>query len=494
MLNAPYFLDEAWVALSVKFPLGDLPYVTASTPLGWTFLLRLFPDNYLRVLPLIFHLIGVAAAYALGRQLGPKSVATSRIAGVACAGIVLLMPVQQIRHDLKQYSADAAVTLIMLALAAWTEASWSRRRLGAMIVVVALSSSLSSITVITTLCAFGGLFLVALARRQWRRLLEVTVAGVVAGAIAVMVLFTTAARGNNQQLQDYWRDYFPNVGQLPSFIRHQANGLLPLLGATRPLDALVLAIAGVLGVVTVFRWNRPSAGVAIILLPMVAVVLGVAKKYPLLDLRTSQYLFVAIAATIGLGMAGTAAFLAGLVRRHTPRRQVVVAAALSVLAVGFFGLVNHRWYRFAGLKAGVDYRTTQTREDTRGAVEYLHAHMAPNDVVVVSAMARYGFGFYWNTDPIRLVKIPGANAIGFTVGFPTQPSIVPVSTLAAADIRRALDQAFSLAQQRGAGSRVWLVRSHVQPDELQAWNQVLPDYLVTNMSDSVEPVAIIRQR
>jgi hypothetical protein len=493
MLNAPYFLDEAWVALSVKFPLSDLSYVTASTPIGWTLLLRLFPDNDLRILPLIFHLIGVAAAYALGRQLGPKSVTTSRIAGLACAGIVLLMPVQQVRHDLKQYTADAAVTLIMLALAAWTEASWSRRRLAAMVVVVALFSSLSSVTVIATLCGFGGLFLVALVRRQWRRLLEVGVAGAVAGAIAAVVLFTTASRGNNQQLQDFWRDYFPSVGQLPSFIKQQANGLLPLLGAKRPIEALFLIIALVLGVVTVFWWKRPSAGVAIVLLPVVAVVLGVAKKYPLLDVRTSQYLFVAFAATIGIGIAGTAAFLAGLVRRHAPRHQAVVAATLSLLAVGCFALANHRWYRFAGVKMGVDYRTPQTLEDSRGAVEYLHAHMAPNDVVVVSVMGRYGFGFYWN-GPISLVKTPSTFAIGFTMGFPNQPSIVPVNSLRADDMRQALDQALALAQQRGAGARVWLVRSHIQPDELQAWNQVLPDYTVTNMSDSVEPVAIVTQK
>ena len=40
MLTAPYFLDEAWVALSVRFPISELPVVTASTPLGWSFLLR----------------------------------------------------------------------------------------------------------------------------------------------------------------------------------------------------------------------------------------------------------------------------------------------------------------------------------------------------------------------------------------------------------------------------------------------------------------------
>src|SRR5262249_26783056 len=45
LLHAPYFLDEAWVALSVRFPLSQLPLLTSSTPIGWSFLLRLVPDT-----------------------------------------------------------------------------------------------------------------------------------------------------------------------------------------------------------------------------------------------------------------------------------------------------------------------------------------------------------------------------------------------------------------------------------------------------------------
>jgi hypothetical protein len=71
------------------------------------------------------------------------------------------------------------------------------------------------------------------------------------------------------------------------------------------------------------------------------------------------------------------------------------------------------------------------------------------------------------------VKVPGTKAIGFTVGFPNQPSIRPVSSPGAGDIRQALDQASALAQ-RGAGSRVWVVRPHIRPDELQRGTRRCP--------------------
>ena len=54
-LRLPYWLDEAWVALSTRLPLSDLPTDTTTTPVGWSLLLRLIPfPNDLRLLPLGF--------------------------------------------------------------------------------------------------------------------------------------------------------------------------------------------------------------------------------------------------------------------------------------------------------------------------------------------------------------------------------------------------------------------------------------------------------
>jgi hypothetical protein len=492
MLTAPYFLDEAWVALSVRFPISELPVVTASTPLGWSFLLRLVPGpDYLRVVPLAFHLVCIVGAYALGRQLSWRTPGLGRLAGVVCAAAVLLLPLQQVRHDLKQYTADAAVTLILVGLAAWTEAGWSRRRLGTIVAVVAVGTLISNVTVIAAVCVFGGLVLVAAAYRQWRRFAEAIVAGLAAGLIAAVAMFGIAARGRTQALQDFWADYFPSLGNLPHYLWHQVSGLFPLLGAQRPPQALMLGVFCVLGVVTVARCGRPSAAAAIVLLPLAAIVLGLTRTYPLLDLRTSHFLLVATGAVAGLGVAGTAVWASTFVRRT--RQQTLVAAVITVVVLGAFAADNSRWYRLAGDKPGIDYRSPIASEDSRSAAAYVASHRGPNDVIVVSVMGRYGFGFYWRQDPIELVT-PYSNAINWSVDFPTQPSIVAMDSDTAEGIRNELNQAIDLAARRGPDARVWLVRSHLQPAEEQAWRQALVYFNVEPVTQSVEPVALITKK
>jgi hypothetical protein len=44
LFSHPFWLDEGWVADSVRVPLQQLRLLTSSTPIGWTLLLRLVPD------------------------------------------------------------------------------------------------------------------------------------------------------------------------------------------------------------------------------------------------------------------------------------------------------------------------------------------------------------------------------------------------------------------------------------------------------------------
>jgi hypothetical protein len=85
MIHSAYWLDEAWVAMSVRLPLSDLPTVTASTPVGWTLLLRLAPIADLRAVPLAFLILAALAGYALGRSLGWASRRYGVLAGAAPA-------------------------------------------------------------------------------------------------------------------------------------------------------------------------------------------------------------------------------------------------------------------------------------------------------------------------------------------------------------------------------------------------------------------------
>jgi hypothetical protein len=44
LFSHAFWLDEGWVADSLRAPLQQLRLLTSSTPIGWTFLLRLVPD------------------------------------------------------------------------------------------------------------------------------------------------------------------------------------------------------------------------------------------------------------------------------------------------------------------------------------------------------------------------------------------------------------------------------------------------------------------
>ncbi len=110
LLRQPFWTDEAWVAVTTRFPLSQLRATTSSTPIGWSVLLRLFTERGEqtgRLLPLAFAGAAVVIAYWLGRGIGWSRLEVSVGAGLLTAVAVLLVPAMLVRDDLKQYTADA---------------------------------------------------------------------------------------------------------------------------------------------------------------------------------------------------------------------------------------------------------------------------------------------------------------------------------------------------------------------------------------------------
>src|SRR5262249_36513112 len=269
----------------------------------------------------------------------------ARLAGLACAAVVLLLPAQQMRHDLKQYTADAAVTVAFLALAAWAESAWSRRRLAVIAVAAPLCQLVSHVAVIATIAAFGGLAVASAIARTWRRGAEALVAGAVAGGAAIGIELTVAAHTRSPGLLAYWAAYFPSPGNLGGYLGQRITELLPYLGI--PVVGLVVVLA--CGLVTLARHSGGAPLIAVILLPIISIVLGTTRVYPLLDLRTSHFLLVAVAAVAGIGVAGTALGVADIARRGIGARyRIPAAAALTVIAIGLYAATNVGWYRFTG--------------------------------------------------------------------------------------------------------------------------------------------------
>nr|MDT0663208.1 hypothetical protein [Micromonospora sp. DSM 115978] len=492
-LRLPYWLDEAWVALSVRLPLADLPEVTKSTPLGWTALLRLVPGEHrLRLLPLAFLGLGVLAGYVLGQSLGWRSTWQRMLTGLATGAAVLLLPAQHIRHDLKQYTADAAIALLLLAMVAWLERRWSPWRMAWFVPVVAVGMLISHATAIIGMCALGGLTLVLLARRQWRRLAVTAMVGVGVGAVVLAVYLGISVRGQTSGLEDYWVDYFTDPPDLPAYLARRLGELEPYLGMPWPL-LLILAAIGI-GVLALTR--RPATALAAGLVPVSAVVLGLVDFYPLLDLRTSHFLLVLLIALAGIGAAGTVIWTVGRLVPATARRgsayRAVIAGAVVLTAAAAFALAgtNDRWLRFDGRDDVLGVEVLAAREDVRTAVRHLDRHRRPGDVILVSALASYGFAMYWPHEIPHVVDNPVV-AVGWQPEYPEESGIVIARDRDRAAIAVAIAQARDLAERRGPDTAIWLVRSHLSAAERESWAAELADYQVEIRPSGREPVATV---
>jgi hypothetical protein len=473
MIRAHYWLDEAWVALSVRLPLADLPLATASTPVGWTALLRLVPDvDRLRLLPLAFLVAAVLIAYALGRSLGWAAKPEGVLAGLAAAVGVIMLPAGHLRHDLKQYTADAAVALALITLVSVTERRWSRRRLGAIAAVTAVGMLISHATAIMAICVAGGLIITALARRQWRRLVEALVTTTVAGAAVLLVYLGVTTRGRNQSLQAYWADYFPDLDDLGEYLGLRMSELQHFIGMPWPL-LLVLAAGGLL---VIARTGRPATAVAVALLPVVMVVLGLTGAYPLLDLRTSHFFLVLLAALAGLGVAGAAIAGARAFGRARPAPRTAAAAVLVAAVFLTFANANRDWLRLDDPDKKTPAHET-AQGDIRAGVRYIEAHRQAGDVIVVNTLGSFGFALYWTSD--RPVMEHNAYlAVGWTPGYADRSRIVVVADRTGEATQAALARAQQLAAEPDASGRIWLVRTHVVPEEKHMWKAALAPYLV----------------
>jgi hypothetical protein len=476
ILSQPYWLDEAWVADSLRAPLSMVPRLASSTPLGWTLLLRLVPGDGLqrqRLVPLAFAALAVAAGYLLGRELR----LTRFAAGLLTAAAVLLSPAMLTRDDLKQYTAEAFATLLIWLLVARVENTWSRWRLTALGLATSLGTLFAETAIFTGGAAFTCLFLAALIRRQWRRLAELAVAG--AGTLVIYgVIFLTVVRPRiDPNLSSYWAPlYSPTsvTGAARFFwteLSQRAGAYIGFPGAvpktfTQSATAaelaipLALTVAGIVALVLLGRYALAAMLPVTLVITMVA---SAARQYPFGDSRTSTFwevlfpvlMAIAIAALIhGIGV--------GLGRLHPRARWAlpVVAAVLGAAAIG--GYVQQVW---------PDVNShLMAHDDPRSQIAYAEAHARPGDVYLVDYGASYGFAYYYRTPAPAYPAVSG-DAAGFIPQYPGDSSVIIMTTRNAGDFALALRRAIAVVDAEPAGEhgRVWIIREHEVEDESLAW-------------------------
>lgn len=453
MFSAPFWNDEAWVAISTKLPLHQVTTVSSVTPVGWTLLLRLVffgGDQRLRVVPLLFSALTVLTAYCYVRSLPWHRLSVGRCAAVLGGAAALLAPTALLRDDLKPYTADAFVTVLVLWLVCRLESSWSRRRMLTLALVVLVGFLFSAVSVFVGAAAIGSVVLTNLVRRNWPRTIESLVVGGVAGVLLVSVYLVLYRPGLPAGVNNYWAAFYLPVSEGWSAVwRYLVVGggqMAHYLGLGTLSVALILLIAGV---VTLVRLGRSALAVTVPLLLVEMIALGALKQYPLFDLRTSHFLTTAIAVTAAIGVGGLCALLA--------RVHGASAVVLTVVALALY-LVNPDVHTVL--------RTTRAipAEDLRTPTDYVAAHEQPGDVIVVGFLSSWGFGYYWTKDqPVR--EPTTANLQGFVVGFPKRPGIVIVRDRTRSGVDAAMAQASAAASRVGPGARVWLVHDHTTAAE-----------------------------
>jgi hypothetical protein len=464
MLSQPFWNDEAWVAVTTRFPLSQLPETTSSTPIGWSFLVRIFTigaSESSRIVPLAFAGLAVAAAYWLARGLGWRGRTEQVAAGVLAGLAVLLAPAMLLRDDLKQYTADAFMALLILVLTSRLERSWSRRGLAALSVAVWGGMLISDVAAFTGVAAIGALFVVQLARRAWGRLAEVAVAGGVTAVLMLGVYEAFDARAADALgASTYWDGYYVPLGHglhaSWTFITKMLGHLRVDFGLGPAWLALPLVIVGL---VTIFRLGRPATALAVLVLLPEMIVVSAVKVYPFGDLRTSTWLIAVTVAVAAIGVGGICA----LARQWLRDGATAWAVALMIAAAAVAG--------FSAAAAPYVRGHTIPNEDVRDQADYVAKHAAADDVILVNLNSNWGFAYYWPYgQPAR--RLTDVVRQGYEAYFPDQPRIVVAPNRDLAGVTVALQEALSRVRP-GSCARIWLIRSHVIPAEAAAWKIAL---------------------
>ena len=455
LLRLPFWTDEAWVAISTRLPLHLLVRVTGSTPVGWSVLLRFAVfggQQGLRLVPLAFAALTVTAAYGCARTLPWPSVAIARLAAVLAALSALLVPSALARDDLKQYTADAFVTILVLWATARVEAAGSRGRVVGLGVLVVVAFFFSAVAAFVGAAVFAALVAVAAGRAQWRRAAEIAVVGGGTGVLLAAVFVLVYRPGVPPGLHTYWSAYYVPVdrgwGASWTFLAGGFRALAGYLGMGPPVLALVLVVSGI---ATAVALGRTALALAVPVLLVEMVLLSATGQYPLFDLRTSHFLTTALAVTAALGVAGACAMLS----RWHPAASIGLAAVVSTLFV-----LHVR----DGIRAEVIDQPSTSVEDVRTPTDYIAAHLAPGDLVLVNMHSNWGFAYYWPIGSPAIQPVT-SNLQRFITVFPDQPNIFVATDRTQQAVTDVVDRVAAAAALRGAHARIWFVHQHYSLDE-----------------------------
>jgi hypothetical protein len=458
-LTTPFWLDESWVAATTLYPLDALRATTSATPIGFSLLLRLFEpfaDQAPRLLPLAFCAATVVAGYALGRNVSREPEGYSRPAAVVVAAAALLSPAMLLRNDLKQYTADAWVTLAVLAWTAGTERNVPPRRLTRFAIALAAAALVSHVTLILWPAAFGAMFLMAVVDRDRSRAVRVAICGIGCGVLLGLNYLLFVRSTNSPGLRRFWQAYYiptdDGFGGALEFVWNSLRAQREAIG----LGPLWIAIPLVIGGLAVL-WLHGCRTVVIAFcsLWIEMTLLSVLRLHPFLDQRTSTFLLVATFVVGTIGLIGVVEVCA--------RRGGAYALAWVLPAVLLLG------------GAGSNLRAhSLPDEDMRTQVQFAKANAQPGDILLVNALGNWAFAYYWRHDGLER-RSTHSVLQNYMVDFPNWTNLVITPTRAGRDIEQATAEAVRRATNTGS-CRIWWLHIHTRPEEALAYQSAFAKF------------------
>jgi len=358
------------------------PPLTFALFRGWRLVFGL-SEFSLRLLPALLNVIGIPILYALGHRIGGRRM------GVLCALLWTIHPLE-IWHaqDAKMYAGWAAASAggIWLALRALEK---QRRIDWALYIVVAVLAAYLYYLELFTLFVLS-VFVIVVYWGDWRLIRRWLGAQILIG----LILAPWFLQGRLLTGSGYGGTTF-NFDP-PRLL----TWFLPSLtfGSTLPenLTALLwplILIALILGFFALWRWNRRAAVLIGLLGVIPPFLLGLVSLR--LNVFTPRYVLSAAPAYMVLFAALVVMPLGTMYRAPTQTRKFLQHGISALLLGGWLIFSGYSLYNYYGV---LDYtKAPKWREFT----EYLHAHVAPDDIVIQTAADEAFTYYYANFTPFE---------------------------------------------------------------------------------------------
>jgi hypothetical protein len=380
------WLDEVYLALNITgrsfaglwqpldydqgAPVGFLMLVKAATALFGE------GERALRLVPLAAGLLALLAFPRVARAALPATGAAFAVALVAVSPKLI-----SYSAELKQYSSDALITVLLGALTLPHFGPGEPPRTGRLALAGAVAVWFSH-PALFVLAGWGlTLFLVAASRNDRpaiRRLIVVGAAWL--ASFAVCWWFCLRSLAANHYLLSYWNQFFApapprSIEQLGWYVRAATVPLENPGGMLLADVSFAVPAALLFGVGLAAIWvRRPGLAVALVAPLAITLVASAGRLYPF---GGRLLLFATPLLYLGLG-AGAAAALAGPAGpAGALSRCVVAAVALAPAGTAVQHAVRPK-----------------TVEDHRAAVAHMAERWQPGDRVIVSGMARAAWRYY----------------------------------------------------------------------------------------------------